>query len=259
MSKTRQRTAALAGAVRTGIGLRIGRLWRRARGAAAKRGRRILGWTLAVLLLGPLALILVYRVVPAPVTPLMLIRLVEGEGLSRDWTPLSRIAPAVPQAVIAAEDNRFCAHGGYDWKAIQDAVEDYQDGERLRGASTVSMQTAKNLFLWPGRSFLRKGLEAWLTWQLELLWPKRRIMEAYLNIAEWGPGLYGVEAAARRYFDKPAADLSRREAALLAAVLPNPRRWSPAEPTGYIRRRAGVIARRIGQLGPLLDCVRAPE
>ena len=188
--------------------------------------------------------------------PLMIIRLAEGETLRKDWTSLTAIAPALPQAVIASEDNLFCEHSGFDWKAIEEAVEDYQEGERPRGASTITMQTAKNLFLWPGRSLIRKGIEAWLTPQLELVWSKRRIMEVYLNIAEWGPGLYGAEAAARAYFDKPAADLSRREAALLAAVLPNPRRWSPAKPTTYIAGRAGRIGRRIGQLGPLLDCVQ---
>ena len=252
MQRTRQRIRRLTEA---------GGLLRQARGAAGLRGwrralRRGLLWAAVLLLLGPPAVLLLFRVVPPPLTPLMVIRLVEGEGLRKDWTPLDRIAPALPQAVIAAEDNLFCEHSGFDWQAIQEAVEDYRDGDRLRGASTVSMQTAKNLFLWPGRNFLRKGLEAWLTLQMELLWPKRRIMEVYLNIAEWGPGLYGAEAAARAYFGKPAADLSRREAALLAAVLPNPRAWSPAEPSPYIARRAGVIAGRIGQLGPLLDCVR---
>ena len=226
--------------------------------AARARGpriRRVLLWVAATLLFGPAVVILLYAVVPPPITPLMLIRLVEGEGLRKDWTPLSRIAPAVSAAVIAAEDNRFCQHSGFDWDAIQDAYEDYQDGGGLRGASTISMQTAKNLFLWPGRSYVRKGLEAFLTPQLELLWSKRRVLEVYLNIAEWGPGLYGVEAAAHAYFGKPAAELDRREAALLAAVLPNPRRWSPARPTSYIGRRAETISARARQLGELLGCV----
>jgi monofunctional biosynthetic peptidoglycan transglycosylase len=125
----------------------------------------------------------------------------------------------------------------------------------MRGASTLSMQVAKNLFLWPGRDFARKGMEAYITVFIELLWSKRRIMEVYLNIAEWGDGLYGIEAAARKHFGKPAAALTPREAALLAAVLPNPREWSPAPPSPYIAGRADVIGRRAGQLGALLACV----
>ena len=219
------------------------------------RIRRALLWAAAAVLLGPAVVILLYWFVPPPITPLMLIRLVEGEGLSKDWTPLSRVAPAVPAAVIAAEDNRFCEHSGFDWNAIQEAYEDFQDGSELRGASTITMQTAKNLFLWPGRSYVRKALEAFLTPQLELLWSKRRVIEVYLNVAEWGPGVYGIEAAARAHFGKTAADLGGREAALLAAVLPNPRRWSPARPTAYIARRADTISVRARQLGPLLRCV----
>jgi monofunctional glycosyltransferase len=207
----------------------------------------------------PPLLILLFAVVPAPPTSLMILRWIQGDGLRRDWTALSDIAPALAQAVIAAEDNRFCLHGGFDWQAIEAAYEDYQEGEALRGASTITMQTAKNLFLWPGRDILRKALEAWLTPQIELLWSKRRILEVYLNIAEWGAGIYGAEAAARAHFGKPAADLTRREAALLAAVLPNPRRWSPAQPTAYIGRRAAAVTTRMRQLGPLLDCVAPPS
>jgi monofunctional biosynthetic peptidoglycan transglycosylase len=161
----------------------------------------------------------------------------------------------VPRAVIASEDNRFCEHSGFDWQAIGDAAEDYASGKRVRGASTLSMQVAKNLFLWPGRDFARKGVEAYITVFIELLWSKRRIMEVYLNIAEWGDGIYGAEAAARAHFGKAAAALTLREAGLLAAVLPNPLDWSPARPTPYIAGRADVIARRVGQLGPLLACV----
>lgn len=204
----------------------------------------------------PTALLLVYRFVPPPVTPLMLLRLAQGEGLERDWTALAAIAPVMAQAVIAAEDNRFCEHAGFDWPVLREELQRVFAGEQARGASTVSMQTAKNVLLWPGRDPVRKVLEALLTPQLELLWGKRRIMEVYLNIAETGPGLYGAEAAARRYFGKGAADLTRREAALIAATLPNPRRWSPGRPTRYIAQRARTIEQRMGQLGPLLDCVR---
>jgi monofunctional biosynthetic peptidoglycan transglycosylase len=194
--------------------------------------------------------------VPPPVTVLMLVRLVEGEGLDKSWRPLERISPHLPQAVIASEDNRFCEHFGFDWRELGGQIDRAMAGKSARGASTISMQVAKNVLLWPGRDVVRKILEVPLTPQIELIWGKRRIMEVYLNVAETGPGIYGAEAAARAYFAKPASDLTRREAALIAAVLPNPRVWSPAQPTSYIRQRARVIERRIGQLGPLLDCVR---
>jgi monofunctional biosynthetic peptidoglycan transglycosylase len=212
--------------------------------------------TLLALLLLPTALIVLYRFLPPPVTPLMLWRLAQGAGLSKEWRPLRSISPQLPQAVIASEDNRFCVHGGFDWVEVRGQLDRAVAGKSTRGASTISMQVAKNVLLWPGRDPLRKLLEAVLTPQLELFWNKRRIIEVYLNVAETGPGLYGAEAAARRYFGKPAAQLSRREAALIAAVLPNPRVWSPGHPTRYILQRAKTIERRMGQLGPLLDCVR---
>jgi len=212
------------------------------RGGAGGAGRAAVG-------------LLLYRFVPPPITPLMVIRLIEGEGLKRDWTGLEAISPQLRAAVIAAEDNRFCEHHGFDVDSIRDALEEWTEGGRARGASTISMQTSKNLFLWPGRDWVRKGLEAYVTAWLEALWPKERILEVYLNIAEWGPGIYGAEAAAQRYFRVPAARLGRQQAARLAAVLPNPREWSPARPTDYIRQRAAVLERRMGQLGPLLACV----
>ena len=222
----------------------------------AGRIRRLLFKVLLVALLAPPALLLAYRFLPPPVTPLMLIRLAEGEGLEKHWRPLEEIAPALAEAVVAAEDNRFCAHWGVDWPALQGEVEAWLAGEPARGASTITMQTAKNLFLWPDRSLVRKALEAPLTLQLELLWPKRRIVEVYLNVVEFGPGIYGAEAAAQIYFGKPAAGLSRREAALLAAVLPHPRSSSPARPSAYLEDRARTIRGRIDQLGPMLDCLR---
>ena len=214
-------------------------------------------WVGLLLLAGPPGLILVYRILPPPVTPLMLIRLAEGHPLRRDWVPYDAIAPALAEAVIASEDNLFCEQAlGFDVRALRGQVEAWQRGERPRGASTITMQTAKNLFLWPGRDPVRKLLEAWLTPQLALLWPKRRILEVYLNIVEFGPGLYGAEAAARSLFGQPAASLSRREAAQLAAVLPNPLAWSAARPSPSLRERAGIIERRVPQLGPLLACAR---
>lgn len=208
----------------------------------------------AVFLLAPLALIMLYRFAAPPATPLMLLRAAEGAPTIKSWRPLEEIAPALPKAAIAAEDNLFCRHRGFDWRAVELALEEWETEGRLRGASTITMQTAKNLFLWPGQSWLRKGLEAYIAAWLELLWPKRRILEVYLNVAEWGPGVYGAEAAAQTHFGRSAAELTGRQAALLAAVLPNPLRWSAAEPTAYIARRAEVIARRAGQLGPLLAC-----
>ena len=223
--------------------------------ARRRRGRVLLIGLLAVLL-APSALLLIYRFLPVPITPLMVIRLIQGEGLRKAWVPLAEIAPALPQAVIAAEDNRFCEHFGFDWAELGGQVDAYLAGERARGAITITMQTAKNLFLWPGRDLVRKALEAWFTPQIEFLWPKSRIIEVYLNIVELGPGIYGAEAAARAYFDKPASALGRQEAALLAAVLPNPRIWSPSRPTAYLQGRARTIRTRIAQLGPMLDCVR---
>jgi monofunctional biosynthetic peptidoglycan transglycosylase len=229
----------------------------RARSAKAAGGlRRALRVGLLIVLLVPPAILLIYRFVPAPITPLMVIRLIEGEGLRRQWVPLEEIAPALPEAVVAAEDNRFCEHVGFDWHELEGEIDAYLAGERARGASTITMQTAKNLFLWPDRSLLRKVFEAWLTPQIELLWPKRRIIEVYLNIAELGPGIYGAEAAARAYFDKPASALGAQEAALLAAILPNPRAWAPNRPTSYLQGRVRTIRTRIEQLGPMLDCVR---
>jgi monofunctional biosynthetic peptidoglycan transglycosylase len=185
------------------------------------------GCLLAVLLL-PVGLTAAYRYVPPPITPLMVIRLFEGEGINKDWVPLDRMSPHLGRAVIALEDTAFCSHSGFDWDEVANAVEDRLKGEPMRGASTISMQTAKNVFLWPDRHVTRKLLEAPLTVLIETFWDKRRILEVYLNVIEWGPGIYGIEAASHTYFGKPASRISRREAALLAAVLPNPRRWSPA-------------------------------
>jgi monofunctional biosynthetic peptidoglycan transglycosylase len=202
------------------------------------------------------AALIAYRWVDPPLTPLMLIRLVEGEGLDHRSRPLAAIAPALADAVIASEDNRFCLHHGVDWGAVNEAIEDFEDSGRLRGASTITMQVARNLFLWPGGGLIRKAAEVPLAYAIELLWPKRRILEIYLNIAEWGHGIYGAEAAAATYFRKEAARLMPHEAALLAAVLPNPRRWDAARPTAYIERRARRIELGAGRLGTLLLCKR---
>jgi monofunctional biosynthetic peptidoglycan transglycosylase len=220
----------------------------------ASRLKRALLRMLVALILTPTLVIVAYRFVDPPLTPLMLIRLAEGEGLTRTWVPLERISLHLRNAVIAAEDNRFCEHHGFDFQALGEEIDVWLAGERPRGASTITMQTAKNILLWPGRDPVRKLVEAWLTPQIELLWSKRRILEVYLNIVETGPGLYGAEAVSRAAFGKPAASLNRREAALIAATLPNPRAWSAARPSSAIDRRARQILIRIRQLGPLLDC-----
>lgn len=203
-----------------------------------------------------LALIVLYRWVDPRVTPLMLIRYpVEGR-IDRHVVPLRAISINLQHAVIASEDNRFCRHHGIDWGAVNDAIEEYDAYGRLRGASTIDMQVARNLFLWPGGGFFRKGIEAALALTIDALWPKRRIMAIYLNVIEWGGGIYGAEVASRVYFHRDASQLTAREAALMAAVLPNPRRWSPARPDRYIAERARVIERRMGQLRGYYACLR---
>jgi monofunctional biosynthetic peptidoglycan transglycosylase len=218
---------------------------------------RIVRAVVAALLFGPLLLILLFRFVPVPVTPLMLVRLVQGYGWQYHWVSYERIAPALAEAVVASEDNRFCVERfGFDFTALQEQFAVLGQGERPRGASTITMQTARNLLLWPGRDWLRKAIEAWLTPQIALLWPKQRVLEVYLNIIEFGPGIYGAEAASRASFGRSAAALTRAQATQLAVILPNPLEWSAARPTQYLRDRAETIEHRIGQLGPLLDCVR---
>jgi len=211
----------------------------------------------AVLLIAiPFALIVVFRFVPPPITPLMVIRLIEGQPLHHQWVAYDKISPALGHAVIASEDNLFCEEIlGFDVTALHGQVDAWEDGKRPRGASTITMQTAKNLLLWPGRDPIRKVVEAWLTPQIALLWPKRRVLEMYLNIVEFGPGIYGAEAAARSFFHKPAADLTPREAAQLASVLPRPLVWVAAPAGPYVRERAAVIERRMEQIRPLLGCV----
>jgi monofunctional biosynthetic peptidoglycan transglycosylase len=203
---------------------------------------------LIVPLLLPAPIILVYRVVPPPVTPLMLIRAAEIGSVRREWVDYGRIALALPRAVIASEDTRFCEHHGFDWVEIDKAYEAYREGERLRGASTISQQVARNLFLWPGGGFIRKGAEAYLTVLIEALLSKERVLELYLNVAEWGPGVFGAEMAAQAHFGRHAAQLTLREAALLAAVLPNPREWRPERPTAYLNERAETILQRMPEM-----------
>ena len=210
---------------------------------------RALAAILVVTVIIPVLWVFLYGVLTAPGTLLMAQRAGEGERIAHVTKPLSEISPYLVRAVIAAEDARFCTHNGFDVEAIQKAVKYNARAERRgsvkrRGASTISQQTAKNLFLWPRRSWVRKGLEVYFTFLIETVWPKRRIMEQYLNAAEWGDGNFGAEAAARARFGKAAADLTAAEASRLAAVLPSPNKWSPVSPGPYVRGRANAIQAR---------------
>jgi len=215
-----------------------------------------IGVGLVVALCGHIAL---FSVAPVPVTPLMVLRLTEGHGFAKDWVSIEQMSPHLARAVIAAEDNRFCEHNGVDWSAVGDVVSEYREDGRLRGASTVSMQTVKNLYLWPGRSVIRKGIEVGLVHALEAAWSKERIMEVYLNIAELGSGVYGVQAAAQHHFGRDAADLTAAQSAALVSILPAPLHRDPTAQTSSMGRRVGRIRRSIRNLGPLLACVPAPQ
>ncbi len=190
-----------------------------------------------------------YRFVPVPFTWPMARDAIAGRHVTRSWVRLSSIAPAVPRAAIGAEDARFCTHNGFDFSAMEAAAARNATGGRLRGGSTISQQTAKNAFLWPGRSYIRKGLEAYFTVLIEAIWGKPRIMEVYLNIAEMGPGVYGVEAAAQHYFGVSAAQLSPLQAARIAAILPQPIKRDAAAPGRYVRRYANRIEKRARVVG----------
>jgi monofunctional biosynthetic peptidoglycan transglycosylase len=191
--------------------------------------------------------VLAFRSLPVPTTAFMLQD--DEPVLRHEWVSWASISRHVAVAVIAAEDQKFPVHDGFDFNAIDQALDDAGRGRRQRGASTISQQVAKNLFLWPGHSWARKGLEAWFTILIEALWPKQRILEVYLNSAEFGRGIWGVEAASRKYFGKPAALLTQREAALLAAVLPSPKRMNAANPSAYVQRRQDWILNQMRRLG----------
>ncbi len=219
--------------------------------------RTVLRWVrrlVVAFLVASLTAVVAYRFIDPPVTPLMLIRSAERLGAGEPtafrayWVDLDSISPALLRAVIAAEDARFFTHHGIDVEAVEEArsYNTSHRGKRRRGASTITMQCARNVFLWQGRTYMRKALEVYFAVLMEALWGKRRILEVYLNVVEWGPGVYGAEAAARHYFHVPASELDVHRAALLTAALPNPRRWNPAAPTVYLAERAATIARRAG-------------
>jgi len=214
--------------------------------------RRVIGFVVRLIVGVLLVAVLwaaAYAYVDPPITVPMLIDAVHGQHVSRTWVPLRDIARTMPRAAIGAEDANFCTHRGFDIAAIEAAYAKNEAGGKLRGGSTISQQTAKNAFLWPGRSWLRKGLETGFTALIELFWGKPRIMEVYLNIAEFAPGVYGVEAAAQHYFSTSATQLSAQQAARLAAVLPQPIKRDAATPGRYVRKYAGKIQKRIGVVG----------
>lgn len=198
-------------------------------------------------------MVVVYKWVPVPFTPLMVIRYFENpeDDIQHDWVPMEKISGNLKVAVIASEDQNFPNHNGFDYKAIEKAMEDNKKGKRVRGASSISQQTAKNVFLWPQRSWFRKGLEVYFTFWIELLWSKEGILEVYLNSIEMGKGIYGAEAASQAWFGKSAASLTAYEAAAIAAILPNPRRYSANPASGFIQGRQAWIVRQMKNLGTI--------
>ncbi len=214
----------------------------------ASVGAAVVAWATAISFLWVLAL----AIVPPPVTWLMAQQGRQGEAVRYLWRPMRQMPTAMPMAVIAAEDQLFLQHAGFDLQAMQKALDHNAKGKRVRGASTISQQTAKNVFLWPGRTWLRKGLEAWFTLLIEGVWGKQRILEVYLNVAETGKGRFGVEATAQACFKRAAAKLSNAQCALIAAVLPSPRRYHACAPSPYVRKRQNWILRQMGQLGDLM-------
>jgi len=220
----------------------------------SRRVRRWLVRLLIVLIALPPVLTVIYSVVP-PVSTLMLSRYVQGLWVDRQWQPLGEISPHLIRSVITSEDSTYCSNGGIDWAALERQIEILQEGETPRGASTLTMQTAKNLFLWGDRSYIRKGLELPLALMLNAILTKERVLEIYLNIAEWGEGIFGAEAAAQAWFGKSAADLTRVEAARLATALPNPIVRNPARPSPGHRRLAATNLERVRGAGPIFGCV----
>lgn len=228
-----------------------------------KRGivRRVFGWIVKGVLWFlaiSIGMTIIYRFVPPPITWTMMGDVVGGHGVTKDWMSLSEIDRNMPRAAIAAEDSRFCTHSGFDWKAIAGAAARNARGGRIRGGSTISQQTAKNVFLFQGGGYARKALEAYFTVLIETIWGKRRIMEVYLNVAETGIGTYGVNAGSMRYFKHDASKMTPREAAQLAAVLPLPKKRAGIAPSGFTRRYGNAINARIGVVrnDGLDDCLR---
>ena len=221
--------------------------------------RRILSWGLSIIILVlclPYLLILLYALPQVhPISTLMLGETLTGRAYERQWVDFDAIAPVLVQSVMMSEDGQYCAHDGIDWEALNLVIDDALDGEATRGASTIPMQTAKNLFLSSSRSVVRKALEIPLAMWMDIAWSKKRLMEIYLNVAEWAPGIYGIESAAQAYFGTPAAKLSARQAALLAVTLPNPIKRNAANPSRGMTRLAGIIEKRASQSGAYIKCL----
>jgi monofunctional biosynthetic peptidoglycan transglycosylase len=210
---------------------------------------------IVIVILMPVVLLPAYSTVNPPITTVMIAKRIAGASIIKAWRPIEDISPNLVRAVIVAEDARFCVHSGIDWQQVEEVLLDAEDGGQLRGASTITMQTVKNLFLWSGRSWFRKGLEVPLALYADAVLSKRRIVEIYLNIAEWDKGVYGAEAAARHHFGVSAARMSAMQAARMAATLPAPRLRDPARPGRTTGRLAGVYARRAAVSGPYVACV----
>ncbi|WP_316814041.1 monofunctional biosynthetic peptidoglycan transglycosylase [Pedobacter heparinus] len=214
---------------------------------------RVFLWFLMVSVLWVLA----YRFINPPITLLMVLRNIERKTdgkpgkMEKEWVDFEDISDNMKRAAVSAEDQLFLKHIGFDVKAIEKAFQTNKKGKKVKGGSTISQQTAKNVFLWPGRSWVRKGFEAYFTLLIEMLWSKERILEVYLNVIEMGDGIYGAGAAAQAYFGKSCTRLSRSQAALIAACFPNPRRWTPKRPTQYIKHRQYLILKNMRRLGPL--------
>lgn len=209
---------------------------------------RLSAWLVRVmvgLLIFTILWALAYRWINPPATALMIRDWWSGKEVERTWTDLEDMSPRIAYAALAAEDARFCQHNGFDFDAISEAMRANIDGKKLRGGSTISQQVAKNAFLWPERSWLRKGLEAYFTVLIETFWPKRRILEVYLNVAEWGDGIYGAEAASRHYFGRSSERLTRTQAARLVSILPAPKKWSPTAPSGKVKRKSRGVRRAL--------------
>jgi len=217
--------------------------------------KKIILWSICAFFLSTISIVVVLKWLPVYFTPLVLLRTgeyaLDGKWVSiqKDWVELEEISPHLRKAVIASEDPKFLIHSGFDFDAILKAIESNKKRKIKIGASTITQQTAKNVFLYPSRTFFRKGLEAYFTLLIETIWDKRRILEVYLNVIELGPGIYGAEAAAQHYYNKSADQLSLGEAQLFAAILPNPRRWDPKKPTNFVLRRRNFIKRNLALLG----------
>lgn len=217
---------------------------------------RLLVWIIVFFFGSTITAVVVYKWMPVYITPLMITRSIENDDeMQHKWVPIEEISENMALAVVSSEDNLFMSHSGFDFDQIQKAIEEAEKTGRQRGASTISQQTAKNVFLWNGRSWVRKGLEAYFTVLIELIWGKERIMEVYLNSIEMGPGIYGAEAVAQAHFGKSASKLTRREAALIAATLPNPLKYSSKNPSKYMRKRQRQITRLMGLVeNPHIGC-----